>query len=146
MPPENCSENTPAIFESYPENSPKNRETPKPGVLSGFFVVIRGKCCPFFSRGFFRETVPLLFAVFQSSERESEVFSGRVFWAQRTSVFRVPKTATKSSLFLRLVFSEFDFCYGAFFRRVLRSELRDLSWMWFVWSGVRDLYGILYRI
>ena len=59
-------------------------------------------------------------------------------------LFFVPKTATKSSLFLRLVFSEFDFCYGAFFRRVLRSELRDLSWMWFVWSGGRDLYGILY--
>ena len=61
---ESCSENTSAISESYSENSPKNPETPKPGVLSGFFYRNEGEMLSVFFGTFFRETVPLHFCSF----------------------------------------------------------------------------------
>ena len=78
-----------------------------------------------------------------SSERESGVFFRGGFLGLKTPVF-VPKTAKKSSPFLSLVFSEFYFCYGAFLRRVLGNELRDLYWSWFcLVQGVRFCMDLL---
>ena len=68
---------------------------------------------------FFRETVPLLFAVFQSSVclrffwNGSPGCFGRFFWAQKCPSC-IPKTAKKKVLPALGLFSEFYFCYGAF--------------------------------
>ena len=46
-------------------HSPKNPETPRGCVLSGFFVGIRGQCCPFFSRIFSGRPSPFTLRFFR---------------------------------------------------------------------------------
>ena len=50
-------------------------------------------------------------------------------------LFASRKRQKQSSPFLRF-FPEFYFCYGAFLRKVLGSELRELYWMCFRWFRV----------
>ena len=91
------------------------------------------------------ETVPLHFAVFESSVCLRFFFGGffrtnfgmgvRGFWGGVLGPkmpFLRPENGEKkrSSPFLRF-FSEFYFCYGTFLRRVLGNELRDLYWWCF---------------
>ena len=146
---ESCSENTPAISESYSENSPKNPETPKPGVLPGFFVGIRGKCCPFFSGvspgdcppsffGFFR-VLPVLGFLFGGFFGTNFGLGVRSLWGGFLGLkcpFLRPENGKDKVLpflgfFRSSIFVTARFCGG-----FLGSELRELYWMCFCWFRV----------
>ena len=114
-----------------------------------FCIGFRGKCCPFFFGSFSCRLSPFIFRFFQSSTC-LRFFVWRVFrnelWAgspeflgwifgPKMPLFASRKRQRQSSPFLRF-FPEFYFCYGAFLRRVLGSELRELYWMCFRWFRV----------
>ena len=84
----------------------------------------------FFSEGFSERTL----------EWESGVF-GVVFLVTKMPVLR-PENGKEKVLPVFSFF--FYFCYGAFSRRVLGNELRDLYWMCFRWFRVRVFAWIYY--
>ena len=110
---ESCSENS----REFPRGNPrKTLETPN---FVWFFVGIRGKCCPFFSRTFFRRPSPFILQFFQSSIRlrfflgeflatNSEMgvrgFLGRIFGPLKNPCFASRKRRQKVLLFLGFFF------------------------------------------
>ena len=127
----------------------RNPRNSRAGSGAVFLSDLGGNAARFFLGVFFGD-FPSYFGVFQSSIR-LRFFLGRFFATNSESgvrsfggfvrslahVLRPKSGGKKSSPFLSLAFSEFYFCYGAFLRRVLGIDLRDLCWVCFRWFRAR---------